>query len=72
MEISTEGKIVHDGSGFAIADGKITSGTTAIADARLTYRIIPYPSPEFQNTMVTWAKQLDFPLEKFRKTGGQG
>ena len=24
MEISTEGKIVHDGSGFAIADGKIS------------------------------------------------
>ncbi|ARQ01151.1 3-hydroxyacyl-ACP dehydratase FabZ family protein [Pseudorhodoplanes sinuspersici] len=67
MELSTEGKIIHDGSGFAIADGKIKSGTTAIADARLTYRIIPYPSPEFQNTMVTWARQLDFPLDDFRK-----
>jgi hypothetical protein len=33
--------------------------------------LIPYPSPEFQNTMVTWAKQLDFPLDKFRKIGGQ-
>ncbi len=56
---------------YAIADGKIRSGDTAIADARLTYRLIPYPSPEFQNTMVTWAKQLDFPLEKFRKIASQ-
>ena len=48
-------------------EGKIMSGDTAIADAQLTYRLIPYPSPEFQNTMVTWAKQLNFPLEDFRK-----
>jgi len=67
MEITTEGKILHDGSGFAIAEGKIMSGDTAIADAQLTYRLIPYPSPEFQNTMVTWAKQLDFPLQDFKK-----
>jgi 3-hydroxyacyl-[acyl-carrier-protein] dehydratase len=72
MALSTEGKIVHDGSGFAIAEGKITSDGNAIADARLVYRLIPYPSPEFQNTMVTWARQLDFPLDKFRKAGGQG
>ena len=38
--------------------------TTPIADARLTYRLIPYPSPEFQNTMVTWAKQLEFPARR--------
>jgi 3-hydroxyacyl-[acyl-carrier-protein] dehydratase len=62
---------VHDGSGYAIADAKITAGETAIADARLTYRLIPYPSPEFQNTMVTWAKQLDFPLEQFRKVAAK-
>jgi len=66
MDLTTEGKIVHDGSGFAIADAKITSGKTTIADSRLTFRVIPYPSPEFQNTMVTWAKQLDFPIEQFR------
>jgi 3-hydroxyacyl-[acyl-carrier-protein] dehydratase len=30
MEIQTEGKIVHDGSGFAIADGKIMAGDTPI------------------------------------------
>jgi 3-hydroxyacyl-[acyl-carrier-protein] dehydratase len=67
MDLTTEGKIVHDGSGFAIADGKIMAGDTPIADAQLTYRLIPYPSPEFQNTMVTWAKQLNFPLQDFKK-----
>ena len=28
--------------------------------------------PERIFALVTWAKQLDFPLEKFRKTGDQG
>ena len=67
MSLATEGSIVHDGSGFAIADGKITSGETAIADARLTFRVIPYPSPEFQKTMMDWAKRLEFPIEDFKK-----
>ena len=67
MKFTTEGRIVHDGSGYAIADGAVKGPDGAIADARLTYRLIPYPSPEFQNTMVTWAKQLNFPLEDFRK-----
>jgi 3-hydroxyacyl-[acyl-carrier-protein] dehydratase len=66
MTLVTEGSIVHDGSGFAIADGKISSDGTAIADARLTFRVIPYPSPEFRNTMVNWAKDLNFPIEDFR------
>ncbi len=65
MELSTEGKIVHDGSGFAIADGKIKSGTTAIADARLTYRIIPYPSPEFQNTHGDMGQATGLPIGRF-------
>ncbi|MES1155133.1 MAG: 3-hydroxyacyl-ACP dehydratase FabZ family protein [Pseudorhodoplanes sp.] len=67
MDLTTEGRIVHDGSGYAIADGAIASSEGAVADAQLTYRIVPYPSPEFQNTMVEWAERLNFPLKEFRK-----
>jgi 3-hydroxyacyl-[acyl-carrier-protein] dehydratase len=67
MQLSTEGRIVHEGSGFAIADGICKSGNDTVADGRLTYRIIPYPSPEFQKTMVSWAERLNFPLQDFRK-----
>jgi hypothetical protein len=57
----------HDGS-VLIADAG-PSGDAAIADARLTCRIIPYQAG-IQNTMVTWARQLDFPLKV--PTGGEG
>src|SRR5581483_5025754 len=67
MELETEGHIVHEGSGFAIADGIIRSKGEVMADARLTYRIVPYPSPEFYNTMTSWAERINFPLKDFQK-----
>lgn len=67
MQLETEGQIVHEGSGFAIADGKIRANGEVMADARLTYRIIPYPNREFYNTMTAWAERLNFPLKDFKK-----
>jgi 3-hydroxyacyl-[acyl-carrier-protein] dehydratase len=67
MQLVTEAKIVHDGSGYAIADASCRVGDEVKADARLTFRIIPYPSPEFYNTMTAWAERLGFPLKDFKK-----
>jgi 3-hydroxyacyl-[acyl-carrier-protein] dehydratase len=66
-EISTEGRIVHEGSGYAMAEATCRARDEIVADARLTYRLIPYPSPEFQKTMVDWSERLNFPLKEFRK-----
>lgn len=66
-ELFIDGQIVHDGSGYAIADAKGHSKDGAVCDARLTFRVIPYPSPEFAKTMNDWAARLQFPLEAFRK-----
>ncbi len=67
MQLTTEGQIIHEGSGFAVTEAKCKSGDTLIADARMTFRVIPYPNPEFQKTMVTWAERLNFPMREFRK-----
>ncbi len=66
-ELEFEGRIVHDGSGYAIGDAKGWRKGTVICDARLTYRLIPYPNSEFRKTMRDWAERLDFPLEEFVK-----
>ncbi len=66
-QLETEGRIVHEGSGYAIADGVCRAKGEIMADARLTYRIVPYPSQEFYNTMTAWAERINFPLKDFKK-----
>jgi len=36
-----------------------------VCSAGLTYRIIPYPSGTFRQTMLDMARTLEFPLEEF-------
>ncbi len=67
MQLVTEARIVHDGSGYAIADTSCRVDNEIKADARLTFRVIPYPSKEFYNTMTAWAARLNFPLKDFKK-----
>ncbi len=66
-ELEFEGRLVHDGSGYAIANSKGRCKGAVVCDARLTYRLIPYPSPEFRKTMWDWAERLNFPLKEFVK-----
>jgi 3-hydroxyacyl-[acyl-carrier-protein] dehydratase len=60
-----EGWIVHEGSGYAIGEAKGFSKGQPICEAQLTYRIVPYPSPEFRKSLREWAAQVNFPLEEF-------
>jgi 3-hydroxyacyl-[acyl-carrier-protein] dehydratase len=66
-ELEFEGKVIHEGSGYAIGESKGWCKGAVICDARLTYRIIPYPNAEFRKTLWEWAEQLNFPLKEFVK-----
>jgi hypothetical protein len=33
----------------------------------LTYRIIPYPSPELRAGLWEWAERINFPAKEFAK-----
>jgi 3-hydroxyacyl-[acyl-carrier-protein] dehydratase len=65
--LEMEGRVVHEGSGYAIGEAKGRCRGEVICDGRLTYRIIPYPSPEFRKTMWEWAERFNFPLQEFVK-----
>jgi 3-hydroxyacyl-[acyl-carrier-protein] dehydratase len=60
-----DGRIIHDGSGYTMAQCKGRANGKKACDAELTFRVIPYPSPEFRKTMWDWAERLDFPLKEF-------
>jgi 3-hydroxyacyl-[acyl-carrier-protein] dehydratase len=63
--LEIEGKVIHEGSGYAIGDAKGRCKGEVVCDGRLTYRIIPYPSPAIRETIQDWADRLNFPLKEF-------
>ena len=48
-ELDIQAEIEHEGSGFAVTRAQIRSGSKRIANAQLTYTVMPFPSPELQD-----------------------
>jgi 3-hydroxyacyl-[acyl-carrier-protein] dehydratase len=66
-ELEVEGRVVHEGSGYAIGEAKGWCKGVAVCDATLTYRIVPYPSPELRAGLWEWAERINFPAKEFVK-----
>ncbi|HSO48395.1 MAG TPA: 3-hydroxyacyl-ACP dehydratase FabZ family protein [Rhizobiaceae bacterium] len=47
-ELEITATLEHEGSGYAVTRAEIRSGTKRIANAQLTYTVMPFPSPELQ------------------------
>ncbi|MEZ5870519.1 MAG: 3-hydroxyacyl-ACP dehydratase FabZ family protein [Nitratireductor sp.] len=47
-ELQIKATIEHEGSGYAVTKAEIRSGNKRIANAQLTYTILPFPSPDLQ------------------------
>ncbi len=62
-----EGTIVHEGSGYTV--GKCTGRRqgTVVCDATLTFRIVPYPSPQFRQAVLEWAERLQLPVKELAR-----
>src|SRR5579862_4316644 len=60
-----EGTMVHEGSGYAIADCKGLRDGSTICDARLTFRIMPYPNEQFRETLFASAERVNLPVKEF-------
>jgi 3-hydroxyacyl-[acyl-carrier-protein] dehydratase len=66
-ELEFEGRVIHEGSGYAIGEAKGWCKGTAVCDATLTYRIVPYPSVELRAGLWEWAERINFPAKEFAK-----
>jgi 3-hydroxyacyl-[acyl-carrier-protein] dehydratase len=53
--------IAHDGSGFAVVEGRITVDGKMVAEAEITLTLQDYPSPEFAAEMHKRAHSLGLP-----------
>jgi 3-hydroxyacyl-[acyl-carrier-protein] dehydratase len=56
-------KLLHEGSGFAVtaAEGRVEG--KPVCSAELTFRLMPFPSPDFRTHMDEMAARLRFPME---------
>ena len=61
--LSLSAKLVHDGSGFAVAKAEGRFEDKIICDATITFRIMPFPNAEFRASMQQVAERLEFPME---------
>jgi 3-hydroxyacyl-[acyl-carrier-protein] dehydratase len=62
-ELEVEGKIVHEGSGFTVGECKGRRQGKTICEAQITYRVMPFPNPEFRKAMIEWAERIDVPVK---------
>ena len=56
-------KIMHEGSGFAMAEAEVAVDGKTVCNADITFRVVDFPKGEFLDNMHAVAKRIDFPLE---------
>jgi len=61
--LDLEGHMEHDGSGYAMTKVNVTCDGKAICDSRLTFKVMPFPTPEFSTLMRENAIRLGYPEE---------
>lgn len=59
--LSVEAKIVHDGSGFAVTEARISAGGKLKCNATLIFRHTPFPNAELRSHMEAMATRIGFP-----------
>jgi 3-hydroxyacyl-[acyl-carrier-protein] dehydratase len=59
--LQVEARLVHDGSGYAMVSGSMTSDGKKVADAELTYRVAPFPNETLRAQMLKTARRVAVP-----------
>lgn len=58
-----DAKLIHEGSGFARTEVKMTSEGKPVCNAELTFRVVDFPQGDFIAKMHDVAKRIALPLE---------
>ena len=61
QQLSLAAALVHEGSGYTVADTKGTVDGHPVCSAQITFRVTDFPTPECLNQMQDLAKRLAFP-----------
>ncbi len=61
--LRTEVRLLHDGSGYAVVAGSIHAGESKVADAEITYRVMPFPNETLRRELLGAARRVQVPAE---------
>lgn len=53
----------HDGSGYALTEASVRHEGKLVCNARLTFRVLEFPSPETRTQMLALAKRVGLAVE---------
>jgi 3-hydroxyacyl-[acyl-carrier-protein] dehydratase len=63
MALTVSAAIEHEGSGYAVARAEIRHQDKLVCNAEITFRLSPFPSPQFRDSMEKVAATIAFPME---------
>src|SRR5229473_5236652 len=62
QHLKLSGKLLHEGSGFAVTKADIRCDGKLVCNAEITFRLVEFPTPEFRASMEKMAAILEFPI----------
>ena len=62
QQLMLSGKLLHEGSGFAVTKADIRCDGKLVCNAEITFRLVEFPNPEFRANMEKMATILEFPI----------
>ena len=60
--LALSAKLLHEGSGFAVAKADIRCDGKLACNAEITFRLVEFPNAEFRASMEKMAAILEFPM----------
>jgi 3-hydroxyacyl-[acyl-carrier-protein] dehydratase len=61
--LTVDASVIHEGSGFAVTEARVSVGGRPRCNATITFRHIPFPNPDLRGHMDAVAKRIGFPEE---------
>ena len=61
--LTIDANILHEGSGYAIAQAKVRVGGKLRCNATITFSHIPFPNPDLRGYMDAVARRIGFPSQ---------
>lgn len=61
QRLEVDATLVHDGSGYAVVNGRIAAGGKPVAEAEIRYRVVPFPNETLRAEMLATARRVAMP-----------